>query len=88
MTTVRRRLEPVVARKVDRDLLLLDTEAELIHQLNETASFIWHQCDGGQSAAEIANLLIDKYAVESSVALIDVEATLQKLREVNLVVDA
>ena len=88
MEMLRRRLGSVVARTVDRDLLLLDTESELIHQLNETASFIWNRCDGGNSAAEIAQLLADEFAVESNVALNDVVETLKKLREVNLVVDA
>ena len=88
MGTMRRRLGAVVAQTVDRDLLLLDTEAELIHQLNATASFIWHRCDGENSATEIARLLADEFAVESNVALNDVVETLNKLREVNLVVDA
>lgn len=88
MTTLRRRLGPVVARKVDLDLLLLDTEAENIHQLNETASFIWNHCDGGKSAHQIAELLASEFAVEPELALKDVVETLGKLRVLNLVVDA
>lgn len=88
MTSLRRRHTAVVARQVDLDLLLLDTDAELIHQLNQTARFIWDHCDGEKSAGQIADLLADEFAVESNVALNDVVETLKKLREVNLVVDA
>jgi len=36
-----KRRDGLILRKVQQDLLLLDTEFNQIHQLNETASFIW-----------------------------------------------
>ena len=83
-----RRLAAVMVREVDRDLLLLDTEAEYIHQLNHTASFIWRSCDGTSSAEDIAGLLAKEYEIEKHVALRDVVETLSSLRALNLVVDA
>ena len=75
-------------REVDRDLLLLDTESDHIHQLNQTASFIWRSCDGTSSAEDIAGSLAKDYEVEKHIALKDVVETLGSLRALNLVVDA
>lgn len=88
MTTLRKRLAAVMVREVDRDILLLDTESDHIHQLNQTASFIWRSCDGASSAEEIAGLLAKEYEVEKHVALKDVIETLSSLRALNLFVDA
>ena len=51
MTALRRRLKKVVVREVEGEILLLDTGANLIHQLNETASFVWRRCDAAASPA-------------------------------------
>ena len=77
-----------MVRDVGRDLLLLDTESEHIHQLNQTARFIWRSCDGASSAEEIAGLLAKEYEVDRHVALKDVVETLSSLRALNLLVDA
>jgi hypothetical protein len=86
--TVSKRLAAVMVREVDHDLLLLDTESDYIHQLNQTASFIWRSCDGASSAEDIAASLAKEYDVEKHVALRDVVETLSSLRALNLVVDA
>jgi hypothetical protein len=69
-------------------MLLLDTEAGQIHQLNPTASLIWRCCDESESIAEIAQRLVDEFDVEWGVAMEDVAATLRRLRSLNLVQDA
>lgn len=87
MNTIRKKLAGVTIREVDRDLLLLDTETQRIHQLNATASFIWRCCDEAASAEEIAGLLAAEYAVDEHIALRDVAETLRQLRELSLLVD-
>ena len=87
MTMVRRRLKAVMVRPVDQELLLLDTASNLIHQLNQTASFIWQKCDDARSSEEMARLLATEYEVGYATALRDVVQTLEKLRELNLIVD-
>lgn len=87
MKTLRRRTAAVLVRKVEHDLLLLDTESNRIHQLNDTARFIWQKCDGEQSAESIAEMLTDAYSVETSTALQDVVETLNNLQALNLVVE-
>ena len=87
MNAMRKKVTGVTIREVDRDLLLLDTGTQRIHQLNATASFIWRCCGEVDSAEEIARLLTAEYAVEDQVALRDVAETLGRLRELQLVVD-
>jgi hypothetical protein len=38
-------------REVDGEIILLDTESNLVHQLNKTASLIWRKCQEGASSA-------------------------------------
>jgi hypothetical protein len=64
MTKLRRRLKAVMAREVDDGVLLLDTESDRIHQLNQTASFIWSRCDEVASAEEIAVLLAKEFGID------------------------
>jgi hypothetical protein len=44
----------LLAREVDGEVVILDRETGDVHRLNATASFIWNQCDGKTTAAEIA----------------------------------
>jgi hypothetical protein len=39
---------------VDGDVVILDRTRGYVHQLNATASHIWHACDGRHSVDEIA----------------------------------
>ena len=86
MTIPVKRLDGLILRKVRRDLLLLDTESHQIHQLNETASFIWDKWEHVPDAVEIAKLLAQKFDVDEHVALSDVSAMVGRLRELNLLV--
>ena len=76
-----------MVRDVDHDVLLLDTESDLIHQLNQTASFIWRKCDEAPSVTEIAELLATEFDVEVHIALRDVVETLSRLKALNLIVE-
>lgn len=73
-----------ISREVDGETLVLDSRAELIHQLNPTASFIWQQARSGSSAVEIAAELAEDFDVELETAQRDVAATLARLKELNL----
>jgi hypothetical protein len=85
MGSVRRRLDSVMVREVDGELLLLDTNSNRIHQLNRTASFIWQRCDEVASVAELAAELALEFDVERGQALNDVTKTLNTLRSLELV---
>ena len=85
---LRRRLNDIMVRQVGQELLLLDTASNQIHQLNQTATFIWNKCDDARSSDDIARLLAIKYEISYRLAISDVVQTLEKLREVNLIVEA
>ena len=87
MNRPRKRAGSLVVREVHDGILLLDMGAAQIHQLNATAGFIWRQCDGVASAAEIAASVAREYEVEQGAAAKDVEMALSELRALNLVVE-
>jgi hypothetical protein len=74
-------------RQVVGDILLLDNESGQVHQLNETAGFIWRTCEDVPSVDGIAELLAKEFDVRHDIALKDVAETLSKLRALNLVVE-
>ena len=74
-----------ISREVNGEMLVLDGRAELIHQLNPTATFIWQQAQSGSAAAEIALALAEQYDIDPETAHRDVAATLARLKELNLV---
>jgi len=81
-----KRRDDLILRRVQQELLLLDTEFKKIHQLNETASFIWDNWEQVPDVVEIAKLLAQKFEVDEDVALSDVSAMVGRLRELNLLV--
>src|SRR6266850_95903 len=81
-----KRRDDLILRRIQRELMLLDMEFNQIHQLNETARFIWDKWEEVPNAVEIAKLLAQKFDVEEHVALNDVSAMVDKLRELNLLV--
>ena len=86
MTIPVKRRDGLILQKVQQDLLLLDTEFNQIHQLNETASFIWDNWEQVPDPVEIARLLAQKFDVEEQVVLNDVSAVVGRLRELKLLV--
>jgi len=48
-----------IVTQVDQEFLVLDTETNKAHCLNETASRVWALCDGESSVAEIVRALSD-----------------------------
>ena len=70
--------------EVDGEVLVLDDENGYIHQLNDTASFVWRQIDGKTCCEEIAKRLADSFEVELADAARDVEGLIEKFRELNL----
>ncbi len=77
-----------MVRDLDSDLLLLDTEADRIHQLNQTATFIWRHVEEAPSPERLAGLLAEAFDVDEQVAQRDVLEALKRLRALNLVVEA
>jgi hypothetical protein len=69
---------------VDGEVVVLDRQAGLIHQLNQTASYIWDRCDGQSTVAEIANQLAAAFDVGADTAVQDVAITITQLQSLGL----
>ena len=78
-----RRLD-VIARLLDGETVVLDRQAGLIHQLNQTASYIWARCDGQSTIAVIAHDLAQEFAIEPTVAARDVRVLVEELQALQL----
>ena len=75
----------LLVREVDGELLVLDTEADRIHQLNSTASEIWRLHHAGSDANEIADALANRFEVEKDQAVTDVIQALKDFRALGLI---
>ena len=76
--------EGIIVREVGSEVVALDTVEGRVHQLNATASLIWHSTTGGLSEPEIADSLTSTYEVERAAALKDVVTTVTHLRSIGL----
>lgn len=79
--------ESLMIREIDGELLVLDTRANQVHQLNRTAAIIWRMCNDGTQPETIACALSTEFAVDEQTALKDVVETLAQLRSKNLLTD-
>jgi hypothetical protein len=85
MISLRRRLDKVLVQDLEGEVLVLDRETDQIHQLNQTATFIWRHVEEAPSEERIAELLAEAFEVEKQVAVRDVYGTLNQFRALNLV---
>lgn len=72
-------------RLVDGEVVILDREAQRIHQLNSTASFVWNRLDGRCDLAAVARELSLSFDVTEDVASRDVARIVEELRDLELV---
>lgn len=87
MQTPKRRTE-FEERTVEGEMVVVDPESEKIHQLNETASFIWQRCDGNHDRQQIVDDLATAFEVDAETAAQDVANVLGKLEEIGLLVSS
>lgn len=79
------RLRPdVQIEAVDGEMVALDVEAERIHQLNLTASFILGLCDGKRSVGTILELLLAEFDVPEELAARDLGTILTRMKSLGL----
>ena len=75
----------LLVREVEGEVLVLDTEADLIHQLNASASIIWRLHAEGMAANEIAIALVSEFGIDEDTANRDVDVALARFRELQLI---
>lgn len=69
----------MIARKGDRELLLLDTESGCYYTLNENGGRIWELCDGSSAVSDIVNNLCAEYDASPETIRADVLELLDEL---------
>jgi hypothetical protein len=79
-----KRRSDVTVREVDGELLVLDHRTERVHQLNATAVYIWNQCDGATSVADISKAIATEYGLDTHPAEADVVRTVAQFRALDL----
>lgn len=75
-------------REIDGETVIISPDESVMHELNDTGSFVWRHADGRRSAAQIAGLLAAEYEVAPEVALADTEALIADLAGRKLLVPA
>ncbi|HVS88724.1 MAG TPA: PqqD family protein [Candidatus Acidoferrum sp.] len=75
-------------REIDDETVIISPTENVMHELNDTGSFLWKNIDGRRTSAELAELLAAEYEVTPSAALADTEALLQQLISSKLLVPA
>ena len=56
-TNLQARTEGLVIQEMSDEVLVYDLNTNKAHSLNQTAAFVWKQCDGKNSVTDIAALL-------------------------------
>jgi len=75
-------------REVDGEVVIISPEDSVLHELNETASFIWKSATGERSTEEIARGLAEEFDVADAEALADTRELVQVLLQKRLLVNA
>ena len=82
-----KRRTDLTVQSVDDETLILDLNANHIHQLNPTASFIWQQCESEVSADKLADMFAEQFQVDIETATNDVATIIHQLRELGLLIE-
>ncbi len=65
-------LNPLLAwREIEGKVVVISPEDSVVHELNETASFIWKHAERGHDLDEIANLLSHEFRIDVAQAKSD-----------------
>lgn len=75
-------------REIDGEIVIVSPNDSVLHELNETGSFVWKRLDGRRPPAEIAASLVAEYDVNLEDALRDIETLLGELASRQLLVPA
>jgi hypothetical protein len=66
-------------REIDEETVIISPSESVMHELNDTGSFVWRNIDGYRSAEELAKLLVEQYEVTQEIALADTLSLLEEL---------
>src|SRR5947199_7713487 len=73
-------------REIDDATVIISPHDSVMHELNDTGSFLWRNIDGYRSAADLAALLAENYEVTLDIALTDTQSLLEEMASRTLLV--
>jgi hypothetical protein len=79
-----KRRSDVNTRMVEGEIVVLDRQKGLIHQLNQTATYIWERCDGQATVEDLAAQLAEAFDVASETASKDVVRVVRQFQDLQL----
>ncbi len=62
-TIIKARTKNIAVQETPGELLIYDNEAQKAYCLNETASYIWKNCDGSKTVSDLSKLVAKKFEV-------------------------
>ncbi len=80
----RARLQFSVER-LGNESVVLNADNGVAHHLNETASLVWHACDGSHTIDDVAEELVTRFDIDLETARRDVATVVTQLRELGLI---
>jgi hypothetical protein len=75
-------------REIDEETVIISPGESVMHELNDTGSFVWRNIDGHRKAEELAALLVEQYDVTHEIALADTLSLLEELSTRKLLLPA
>lgn len=66
------------ARTIDGEAIVITPHDSILHSLNETATFIWDRADGSRTLAEIADEMVQTFAVDHARLRADAQAFVEQ----------
>src|SRR5262249_47296029 len=75
-------------REFDGETIIISPGESVMHELNDTGSFVWRNIDGHRNAEDLAALLVGQYEVAEETALADTLSLLEELSTRKLLLPA
>lgn len=75
----------VSTKEIDGQTMVLDRRHGKLHELNSTASFIWHCCDGHTSIADIVSATARSFDMDPAAVEQDVMNALRDFEKLHLI---
>ena len=80
-----RRKPNLSVKEIDGQTIILDRPHGKLHELNATASYVWHCCDGRATVSDIVSATASEFDTDPSAIAQDIADILQHLESIQLI---
>lgn len=77
--------DSLTARRIGEETVIVSSDGEVLHSMNDVATFIWGLLDGNTPLSSIAARVCEEYEVSREVAEKDLRSFVDELLEKGLV---